>query len=33
MTARETAAALGSSERSVARDWNRAKAYLLLALS
>jgi RNA polymerase sigma factor (TIGR02999 family) len=33
MTVRETAVALGSSERSVARDWNRAKAHLLLALS
>lgn len=33
MTVRETAEVLGSSERTVARDWNRAKAHLFDALS
>ena len=33
LTVRETAEALGSSERTVARDWARAKAYLFEALS
>lgn len=33
MTVEETAEALGVGERTVARDWTRAKAYLVTALS
>jgi RNA polymerase sigma factor (TIGR02999 family) len=33
MTVSETAAALGRSERTIARDWSRAKAHLFEALS
>lgn len=33
MTVRETATALGTSERTVERDWTRARAYLYQALA